>query len=447
MKRVQLRLFFGILIVSLFSPAILFAANDRTVDTSEKMCSTIFRQIDTMAKTMISGTSVEPGGKVEIPVMLTNKTRTPLGDLHLVVRVSRIVKDQRIVSLEYYPQSFALAPGASLTTNVLWKTTEREARGFYRMDVFVLPASDFPNSGIATDVTARAYTMIEVLGDNTVEPVDFDREKTVFNDHHYNPGYPPLFDEGEKGTLGIVVTNEGAKEKLVTVSMNFYPYQQIIKDALLAASTTKVVVPARGSVNLVYAIPAQQLRRYAGVAEIESSGQRDIYPVVFNRKMSTPPPIGIFGIESEDGVIGAFDIRAGKTYSLFACPLAVPTTTQSTLSLRVQKTNGKSLAFQQFENSADAQHDHFGFTFTSTLNSASSELVLENSVPGTTTRKVLMITCGNSIGGACIPLSLLEQWNISRTMFILIVLALLMLSYGAYRVIVKYIHHEEIIHN
>lgn len=409
-------------------------------------CTKTLSAFSTMVKPLLySDSSIKPGTRVDIPLSLTNNTKTPLDDVHLFTKVTRLNKTLDVVSLKYDSRAFTLPPGMSATTSVSWNSEKSEAAGLYRVDIFALPNANFATMAIAGSAPASATHIVEIIGDNKTSPLTIEKDNVIFTKIKYNPAHPIFYDEDELGDIRFTIRNSAAKSIDGVMEWKVYPDQRLEEKSLLLASSTALTVSANGTSVVSFPVPEQKIGRYFAIAEIIENGRHVLMPLTFYRFTKNPLPLNVFGIESTEGDGKPFDLREGRVYRAFACLAGTSKLSPTTMTLTVLDGLGKEVATQQLVSKIDEVNGAFGFTFTSPSNISDARLVLTAESVGGKIEESLAVTCGEYRKGACQPLTFLDAL---KSWAIPIGIGLVLIVVGVLLVLKKRNHkniqHEEI---
>lgn len=427
----------------------LVGAQQTSGQDATTVCNEVLGQIATMAKPVYSSMAVSAGEALSIPLVMKNRTKTPLSDVHLFVKITRLGKIADIVSLRYDSRVYALAPGESTTTAVLWKTSKNDIAGGYRVDFYVLPNSTYSVSGVFTNVPSTSYVYVNVQNEQKIAAMDvsIDKTKMVVNGRAIEMGKNMLFDENEKGALSLHILNSADHAVPARLFWRIYPNQQIDGGHLLYSTSTDFVVSAQGSTFVDVPFPIFQNREYIALAEIEEGGQSVIVPSSLSRATTKPLLVGVLGIMGGGEITTPFDLRKGKTYTLFACPSGMPLVSPASISLGVVGVHGEKIISQNYSTSINKPVAPILFSFLSPRNYPNSSVVLTSTSEGNTEKYTIPISCGKSKTGECAPLTLLQKIEDPSFLSLILIGAGVVLSVGVlfYGVrLNKRSQHEEI---
>jgi hypothetical protein len=412
-------------------------------EAAADICEKTLSAIATMVKPEISSTAIKAGETVIVPLTLKNQTKTPLSDIHLLTKVSRLGKSIDIVSLQYGKDPIALLPGESATTSVVWTTSKSEAAGNYRVDIYPMPTTGFSNPGVLTDVPAPANLNVQVNGKNNYLKLSFDRSRKVVNGLEFGTKYPAYFDVNEIGTMGFFVHNSSAQDIPALINWKVFDGERMDdKDVLFATSSMRLIV--RGKTALVeFPVPSTPSSHYFATAEVVGGGRHVLMPISFYRMASLPAPINLFGIVSTRGMDTPFDLRKGNPYSIFVCPSGFATLSPVTLVAEVQDGHGKTIFSQSVVSKVGEVVSPLKINFTSPENIPDGRLVVKSTSNGIASAYTVDISCGNDHDGECAPPPVVPKRDAPRLLLVTVgVLALFLVFLGMY-ITHKKQHHEE----
>ncbi len=390
--------------IGFFMPLSLFASTDSLPPPVQDICTATANKLSNLVRPAFSSMSVVAGESVSIPLNLKNETGTPLDDIHLLMRVTKIGGHDQVVLLRYEPKIYELLPGATASTSLRWDTAKNTENGVYRVDVFVMPSASYMNGGLVVDVPAPANVLIQVENKTDVGPAraTFDSDHIVVNGRDMRMRNAVLFDEHERGDYKLHIRNTDTVDTKVTVWWRVYSDQRIDQKDLLFATSTVKTVPAKGIVIADFSVPVEKGFQYTIVAELKEGDQSTLAPIIFYRASREPLPISIFGIMSDGGSGGPFDVQKGKKYTLFACPLGMPTLLPSTLTLKLAGGMWKTFTERSVTNTVNVAPSSLIFDFIAPADVSNATLTLSSSMGGKNIRHITRVSCMGSTGNECI---------------------------------------------
>jgi hypothetical protein len=286
---------------------------------------------------------------------------------------------------------------------------------------------------------------VEIIGDNKISPLSFEKNNVLFSQLKYNPAHPIFYDENESGDIRFTIRNAAAKSVSGVLEWKVYPDQRLEEKTLLLSTSTAFTVPASGTSVIGFPVPEKKIGRYFAIAEIIENDRHVLMPLTFYRFTKNPLPINIFGIESTEGDGKPFDLREGESYRAFACLAGASNLTPTTMTLAILDGSGKKIVSQQLVNKINEANGSFGFSFISPSNIPDARVILTAESAGGKVEESLAVTCGEYRSGACLPptfFGTLKSWAIPISIGLaLIVASVLLVLRKSNR---KNIQHEEI---
>lgn len=109
----------------------------------------------------------------------------------------------------------------------------------------------------------------------------------------------------------------------------------------------------------------------------------------------------MYGVIPESTLDGAFDMRGGEKYTLFACPMGLSVLTPTTITIEVQDEFGRTILASSTTNGINEPALPFELSFVPSADIPNSKIILTTSAGGITEHSTILITCGGKTGRAC----------------------------------------------
>jgi hypothetical protein len=351
------RLLFGLALISLLTPQLLFAQEATSELTppgpsleqvgaaaGNVSCFDYYHFGSVQASLEANLSSTVPGATIEFMGTIKNDNDYPIVNGSLYVKIFH--RDENtfsqgdgnpVVDQFFIKDTYSIKGKGEKQVSFSWKVPENAKEGEYYIATFFTTENRYNLSGLSfTDDVIGNSANFSVVATGT-NPVFLDKTKATLNDQNHSfAAFPLHFSKEENVVAKTTLTNPGDQPQVVQVTWQEYMWDAQRKENLKNQKFELVELGANQSKELSYTVPAQNTAVSYLVVTAKDQYSQSVQGMRFVRDGVEETRINFPSLTS-------FPIKKGEVNSLFACAhstnLPVVGGNIMTLTLRDDKQN------------------------------------------------------------------------------------------------------------